>query len=100
LEYILSKYPWYFYKVIGTKPHFNVIFSSEGLSLPPNIVITKDNERLEIKSLDIIKLWREFFDKLISYLPRSYGRILQSFSQKEGKSNFDLKEILRSIELD
>lgn len=100
LEYLLNKYSWYFYKVIGTKPHFNVIFSQEGLSLPPNIVITLDNRRLELKSFDIIKLWKDYFNKLFTYLPRDYGRILQAFSQIEGKAKFDLREFLESINLE
>ncbi|MCX7795787.1 MAG: bifunctional glycosyltransferase/class I SAM-dependent methyltransferase [bacterium] len=100
LEYILDKYPWHFRRVTGTKPHFNIIFSSEGLSLPPNIILTIDNKNIELKSFDIIKLWRNFFDKLFSYLPRDYGRILQAFCQKAGKINFDLKEFLENINLE
>lgn len=99
LEYLLGGYPWYFYKVIGTKPHFNVIFSLEGLSVPPNIVLTIEDRKLEIKSFDIIKLWKDYFDKLFAYLPRDYGRILQAFSQKEGKANFDLRDFLETINL-
>ena len=94
LDILLSYCPWLFHKIIGTKPHFNVVFSGEGLALPPNILLTRDNERIEISSIDIIKVWKDFLERLICYIPRNYGRILQVFAQKEGKTPFNLERFI------
>lgn len=100
LVYLLNKFPWKFYYVTGTKPHFNVIFSQEGLRLPPNIVLSIMGEKIEVKSIDIIKLWKDFIDKLIYYIPRDYGRILQAFAQKDGGILPSLEEVMKLEEDD
>lgn len=92
LDTLLKNYKWRSYKILGTKPHLNVIVSNEGISLPPNILITLENNRVEISSLEIIKLWKDYMEKLISYIPREYGRILQIFAQMDGESIFDLEK--------
>lgn len=95
LDVLLGSYGWKFYNILGTKPHLNVIISNEGISLPPNILITTETNRIEVSSLDIIKLWRDYMEKLISYIPREYGRIIQAFAQKDGELVFDLEKFFK-----